>query len=100
LGAALEDLVTSANVPTTLDVQLRGDRDSDVSLTAYGLVADYLAAAGRSSVRRPVRVAAHDGDGKLTVTLSSGLDLLSDLGDSTDRDRRRRRLGGRQTGCG
>ena len=85
LGAALEDLVTSANVPTTLDVQLRGDRDSDVSLTAYGLVADYLAAAGRSSVRRPVRVAAHDGDGKLTVTLSSGLDLPSDLGDSTDR---------------
>jgi signal transduction histidine kinase len=85
LGAALEDLVATANVPTTLEVQLRGDRDSDVSLTAYGLVADYLAAATRSSVRSPVKVAAHDGDGRLTVTLASGLDLLSDLGDTTDR---------------
>jgi signal transduction histidine kinase len=85
LAAALEDLVASISVPTSLDIQLRREHEINMSLTVYALVADYLAAAARSSIRDTVTVGVHDREGRLTVTFGSGLDLTGQLTDSADR---------------
>jgi signal transduction histidine kinase len=85
LAAALEDLAASINVPSTLDIQLRREHVINTSLTVYALVADYLAAAARSSVRDTVTVRVDDQEGRLTVTFGSGLDLAGQLTDSADR---------------
>ena len=69
LAAALEDLVASINVPTSLDIQLRREHEINTSLTVYALVADYLTAAARSSVKGTVTVRIDDREGRLTVII-------------------------------
>jgi signal transduction histidine kinase len=89
LGAALEDLVRAADLPTTLEIRELGpEPERDVALAAYAVVSTALAQAGRlpGSVSAEVRAATRDSALELRMQLvgSTGLGQ-DDLVDVADR---------------
>ncbi len=89
LGAALEDVTRSSDVPTTLDVQeLRPGLERDTALAAYAVCATVLAHANQSpgAVSAEVKAATRQGTMELRVALMGSTGLgQDDLVDVADR---------------